>query len=166
MHPIIPRIRRVANIGLYGTLLLIGLTVAAHYLDRYLWERTIVTNDYTHHLLVVTGLVLAVITIAVILYNLRSRLPRLRQLDDLQDKLERYSSMLRLHYLVALLVTLLLAAVIIITHDNLLIMLQLLLFVTLALSYPNMYKIKADLGLLDDEMKQLFGDQYQDATHE
>ena len=162
----ITRIRRAANIGLYGTLLFIGLTVAAHYLDRYLWERTIVTNDYTRQLLVITGLVFAVVTIAASLYTSRQQLPRLRQLDDLQERLRRYATLVRSQFLLTLFVTLLLSAVIIITHDNVLIMLQILLFLTLALSYPNMYKIKADVGLLDDEMKQLFGDQYQDAGHE
>jgi hypothetical protein len=39
-------------------------------------------------------------------------------------------------------------------------MLLLLMVLLLMLNYPNMYKIKADLGLLDDEMTQLFGDAY------
>ena len=39
-------------------------------------------------------------------------------------------------------------------------MLLLLLFVTLVLNYPNMYKMKADMGLLDDEMAALFGNDY------
>ena len=30
----------------------------------------------------------------------------------------------------------------------------------LFISYPNMYKMKNDLGLTDDEMKSLFGDAY------
>lgn len=166
MKILIKRTRRAAAIGLYGTLLVVGLTVAAYYLDRNLWRYTIVTNDYTHHLLVVTGLVLAVVVIAAALYTTRRQLPRLRQMDALEEKLRAYASLVRTQSLATLFVTVLLAAVIVITHDNVLIMLQLLLFLTLALSYPNMYKMKADLGLLDDEMQQLFGDQYLDAHHE
>ena len=41
-----------------------------------------------------------------------------------------------------------------------LIMLLMLLFVTLVLCYPNMYKLKADTGLTEDEMKQIFGEKY------
>ena len=39
-------------------------------------------------------------------------------------------------------------------------MLLLLLVITLMLQYPNMYKIRADLGLFDEEMRHLFGDAY------
>jgi hypothetical protein len=31
---------------------------------------------------------------------------------------------------------------------------------TLFLAYPNIYRIKVELGLTDEEMKQLFGDRY------
>ena len=39
-------------------------------------------------------------------------------------------------------------------------MLLLLHFFTLALCFPNMYKLKVDCGLNDQEMKDLFGDSY------
>jgi len=101
-----------------------------------------------------------VVDIALILFSMRKQMPRLRQLDDIDERLSRYASMVQSGYLITLFVTLLVAAVVVITHENTLIMLMLLLGLTLMLNYPNMYKIRADLGLLDDEMRSLFGDAY------
>ena len=46
------------------------------------------------------------------------------------------------------------------SNQNVLLMLTMVVVLTLFLSYPNIYRIKVDLGLTDDEMKTLFGDQY------
>ena len=63
-------------------------------------------------------------------------------------------------YLGTLFIVLSVCVIIVVTHENTLIMVLLLLFVTLMLNFPNMYKMKTDLGLNDDEMKSLFGDKY------
>ena len=39
-------------------------------------------------------------------------------------------------------------------------MVTIVLVLLLFLSYPNMYKMKNDLGLLEEEMTMLFGDTY------
>ena len=39
-------------------------------------------------------------------------------------------------------------------------MMMLLLFFMAVMNYPNMYKMKSDMGLFDDEMSDLFGDNY------
>jgi Flp pilus assembly protein TadB len=156
----IKSIRLVANIGLYGTLLLSMLTIAEHYLDKYVWVRTITTNEYTRHLFMVVGLVLAVVDIAAVLFAMRRTTPRLRQMDSVDERLAGYRSLIRTTYIATLVVTAIVATVIIVTHENTLIMLLLLLFITLVLNYPNMYKMKADMGLTDKEMKELFGEQY------
>jgi hypothetical protein len=49
--------------------------------------------------------------------------------------------------------------------DTSLLMVTILLVLMLFLSYPNMYKMKNDLGLTESEMTALFGDAYiADAT--
>ena len=146
----IKRIRRSANIGLYGSLLICIFVVAEHYLDQYVWVREITTNEYTRRLFVIVALVLAVGTIAYSLFTMRKNAPKLRQTDGADQKLEGYAKI----------VVFLVGAVIVITHENVLIMLLMLLFVSLVLNYPNMYKIKADTGLNDDEMKEIFGEKY------
>lgn len=153
-------IRRAANIGLWGSLLLVALTIAEHYLDRYVWAREIVMDDYFRHKLLIIGLIMVVADVAAVLLTIRKDIPRLRQLNSVEEKLKRYKSLVRMVYLGTLFIVLLVCAIIVVTHENTLIMVLLLLFVMLMLNFPNMYKIKADLGLNDDEMKSLFGDQY------
>ena len=153
-------IRRAANIGLYGSIAVVALVIAEHYLAQYVWERAIVANEYTHKLFLATGLVLAVLDISATLFTLRKQLPTIRQFDDISKKLSRYLTIVRFVYYVTLVAVLIVGAVIVILNENTLIMLLLLLVMLLILNYPNMYKIKSDLGLLDDEMTQLFGDKY------
>lgn len=157
----IKKIRRSANIGLYGSLLLCLCVVAEHFLDRYVWVREITTNDYTRQLFLIVGLVLAVATIAYALFAMRKNVPRLRQTDGVEAKLQGYSRLIATVYYLSLFTVLIVGAIIVVTHENRLIMLLMLLFVTLVLFYPNMFRIKADLGLLEEEMNELFGEEYQ-----
>lgn len=156
----IKKTRNAANIGLYGSLLLCIATVVEHYLDKYVWAREITTNEYTRHLFLVVGLAIAVVDIAIALFLMRKQTPRLRQIDTVEEKLTGYRRLVGTIYYTSLFVVLLVSAIIVITHENTMIMLLLLLFVTLVLNYPNMYKMKADMGLLDEEMTELFGSDY------
>jgi len=156
----IKRIRTAANVGLYGSLLLCIATVAEHYLDKYVWAREITANEYTRRLFLMVGLVLAVLDIALALFTMRKQTPRLRQMDTVEEKLSAYRRLVGTIYYSSLIVVLIVSAIIVITHENTMIMLLLLLFVTLVLNYPNMYKMKADMGLLDNEMADLFGNDY------
>ena len=160
MSKLTQSIQRTANIGLYGSLLICILVVADHYLDKYVWVREITTNEYTRHLFVTIGLVLAVGTIAYTLFSMRRGAPRLRQTDGEEEKLKGYAKLISSVYYLSLAVVAIVGAIIVITNENVLIMLLMLLFVTLVLCYPNMYKIKADTGLSDDQMKELFGEKY------
>lgn len=153
-------IRTAANLGLWGTLFFGLLTVAEHYLAEYVWAKTIVTNKYTHDLLLYGGWVLVVLVIAIILFTVRRQIPRIRQLDAVEEKLDRYKGMIQTIYYTSLIVSIIICSIIVITHENTLLMLLLLHFFTLALCFPNMYKLKVDCGLNDQDMKDLFGDSY------
>ena len=59
-----------------------------------------------------------------------------------------------------LVVILLLCAFTLFSARNVLLMLALVSVLVLFLNYPNIYRIKVDLGLTDEEMRSLFGDQY------
>lgn len=160
MQTYISKIRRAANIGLYGSLLLCICVVAEHYLDKYVWVREITTNDYTRKLFMVVGLLLAVGTIAYALFSMRKGAPKLRQTDGVEQKLKGYAKLIGGVYYLSLFTVAVVGAIIVITHENTLIMLLMLLFVTLVLFYPNMYKLKVDTGLDDEQMKELFGEKY------
>ena len=159
-NKLLKAIRCAANIGLWGSLLLLALTIAEHYLDRYVWLRTIVMDEYSRHKLLIIGLIMVVADVAAVLLTIRKDVPRLRQLENIELKLKRYKSLVQMIYLGTLFIVLSVCVIIVVTHENTLIMVLLLLFVTLMLNFPNMYKMKTDLGLNDDEMKSLFGDKY------
>ena len=71
-----------------------------------------------------------------------------------------YAAHVRSTYLTMLAVVLLLCALTVLSGRNVLLMLALVSTLVLFLMYPNIYRIKVDLGLTDDEMRQLFGDRY------
>ena len=153
-------IRFAANIGLWGTLFFALLTIAEYYLAEYVWARVITTNDYTRTVLLYGGLIIVVVNIATILFTVRHEIPKIRQLDAVEEKLDRYKGMMQLIYYISLIVSIIVCSVIVITRENVLLMLLMLHFFTLAMCYPNMYKMKVDCGLNEQEMKDLFGDSY------
>lgn len=156
----IKKIRAAANVGLYGSLLICICVVAEHFLDKYLWVREITTNDYTHRLFLAVGLVLAVATIAYMLFAMRNGVPRLRQTDGVEEKLSGYAKLIGNIFYLSLFSVAVVGAIVVILRENTLIMLLLLLFMSMVLNYPNMYKMKVDLGLDDNEMSELFGSSY------
>lgn len=160
MNKEIKKIQRAASIGLWGSMLVSALAIAYFFLSDYLWEREITANEYTRRLMLIAALVLTVVDMSLVLFTLRRQMPRLRQLGDIDSKIRSYRSLVRSIYWPSLFVVTLVAAFVVVCHENTMIMFLLLLFVLLTLSYPNMYKIKSDLGLTSDEMKSLFGDRY------
>lgn len=157
---LIRSIRRAANAGLYGILAVALLTLAEYYLAEYVWVRRIVANEYTHRLFFVMAPLLTVVGISYVLLTVRRQIPRIRQLDDIGSRLLRYRGLVRGVYFILFAVVLLCCAVTVVLHENIVIALLLLLFFTAVMCYPNMYKMKNDMGLLDEEMVELFGDSY------
>lgn len=153
----IRKIRTSSLVGLYCSMALVAAVVALNYFSH--WRVTGVSLAMQRSMLV-CGTVLAVLVTAVALLTIRRFTPKIRQLDDTERKLKLYAgNMARLYY--SVLATVIIECVFVIVSGNtILIMVTLLLVMMLFLAYPNMYKIKVDLGLDDDTMKQLFGDKY------
>ena len=57
-------------------------------------------------------------------------------------------------------VVLIICIFMVLSNQKVLLMLAMVSVLTLFLGYPNIYRIKVELGLTDEEMKQLFGDKY------
>ena len=106
------------------------------------------------------GCAIAVIDLSLALLAIRRRIPRLRQLSQLDEKLKGYASMVKNLYYGTLAAVVALSLIIALTGNTRLIMFLLIIVLTLFLAFPNMYKMKVDLGLDDETMKSLFGDSY------
>lgn len=148
--------RRTANWGFYGSIVAVMLVVVFHFSP---WHISYQQPNVAMWMLI-SGYILAVLAIAMNLLTIRRTPPRLRQLDSLYDKLKGYHSYISNLFTGTLLIVVIECVLIILMSRTTLLMITMLLVLPLVVCYPNMYKMKNDLGLNDEEMKSLFGDAY------
>lgn len=148
--------RRVANLGLYGSIAVVLVTIVFHFSPIQIGYQ----QENVRRWMLVSGTILAVLAIVMVLMAIRRTVPMLRQMDKFEEKLTGYSSYICNLYSSTFFIVLVECALIVLMTDTSLLMVTILLVLMLFLSYPNMYKIKSDLGLTDAEMRALFGDAY------
>ena len=152
----IKTIRRTADAGLWGSVAAVIITALYHFVSPYRFY----PSQYTARWMLVAGSVLAVLAVGMSLLVIRKQIPALRQTDGVEAKLAGYGQHIRSLYLSMLVVVAVICALTVLSAQNVLLMLAMVATLTLFLAYPNIYKIKNDLGLTDEEMKKLFGDKY------
>lgn len=156
MEKNISKIRKTANVGLYGSIGVVLLTVIFHYCPYQVSPQSPLVARW----MLISGVVLAVLAVVMSLMTIRKSIPQIRQKEQLEERVKDYAAYIRSLYLGTLSVTTVECLLIVLMTDNSLLMVTLLLVLLLFLAYPNMYKMKSDLGLLDEEMTTLFGDAY------
>lgn len=156
MQNLIRKIRRTANWGLYGSIVAVLLVVIFHFSP---WHITYQSPQVSRWMLI-AGAILAVLAVVMALMTIRKTTPRLRQLSDLDQKLTGYTSYITNLYRGSLSIVIIECVLILLMSDTSLLMITILLILLLFLAYPNMYKMKNDLGLTEDEMTSLFGSDY------
>lgn len=152
----IKNIQRTSRIGLWGSVAAVILTVVFIYASPWRFY----PSEYTSRWMLVAGSVLAVLAVSMTLLSVRRRIPQLRQMEEQESKLAGYESHVGSLYLTMLAVVVLLCAFTLLSARNVLLMLAIVSVLVLFLNYPNIYRMKVDLGLTDEEMRQLFGDKY------
>ena len=148
--------RRSANIGLYGSIV-VALAVVLFY---YISPLRFYLQASAARMMMLGGVALAVLVVAMALLTINRKPRRLRQIDDIDRRFAEYHSMVSSIYSSCLISNVLLCTIITLCHDNILLMFVLLTTLLLFLSYPNMYKVKADLGLTHEQMHEIYGDAY------
>ena len=151
------KIKRNAQLGLWGSAAVVILTSLFLYASPW---RFPAQSDYVNRWMLVAGSVLAVLSLSMALLVIRKQVPRLRQTEGLQAKLAGYSGHIHSLYFSILAVVVVLCAMTLISNQNVLLMLAMVTVLMLILAYPNIYKVKVDLGLSDEEMSSLYGDRY------
>lgn len=149
-------IRQAASIGLWGSVAAVIVASLFYYVSPYRFYPSAHTSQW----MLVAGSVLAVLAVSMSLLVIRRQIPQLRQADRIDLKLEGYASHVRSLYYTLFAVVVILCLFMVLSARNVLLMLAIVTVLMLFLAYPNMYKMKADLGLTDDEMRSLFGDKY------
>ena len=153
---LIKKLRRSANWGLYGSIAVILLAVIFHFTPYHVSYQ----SPQVARWMLIAGTVLAVLAVVMMLLTVRKTTPALRQLDNLDDKVKGYHAYITNLYTSTLAIVFIECVLIVLMSDTSLLMVTILMVLVLFISYPNMYKMKNDLGLTDDEMKSLFGDAY------
>lgn len=151
----IKKIRRSSAIGLWGSVAATVLAGVFHYLPYTFWP-----TEASSRMMLVTGTILAVLTVSMVLLTVRKRVPQMRQAEHLTEKLQAYATYVSQIYLSVLAEVVMLCLMAALGQQDVLLMLALVSTLVLILNFPNIYKIKTDLGLTDQEMTGLFGDQY------
>ena len=151
------KIKRNAQLGLWGSAVVVILTSLFLYASPW---RFPAQSDYVNRWMLVAGSVLAVLSLSMALLVIRKQVPRLRQTEGLQAKLAGYAGHIHSLYFSILAVVVVLCAMTLISNQNVLLMLAMVTVLMLILAYPNIYKVKVDLGLSDEEMSSLYGDRY------
>lgn len=156
MNEYVKTIRRSANIGLWGS---VGVVIlAAFYQIVSPWR--FYPSQYTARWMLIVGGILAVLAMSMSLLVIRKQIPSLRQADTLDQKLGGYAQHIRSLYISMLVVVTLICVFMVLSAQNVLLMLAMVATLMLFLAYPNIYRMKVELGLTDEEMKALFGDRY------
>lgn len=156
------KIQQTAAIGLWGSAAIVIVTAFFSMVSP--WH--FIQNEYTAKWMLVAGTVLAVLAVSMALLGTRRTMPRLRQTDGLEDKLKGYVDYVRQTYINLMVVVLLLCLFTLLSGHNVLLMLAMVTTLVLVLGYPNIYKVKVDLGLTDGEMRTLYGDRYISDRHD
>lgn len=157
IKPCITKIRRAANIGLYGSIGVVLTTLAFYYLSKY---HVSYQTENVQRMLLIGGSLLSVAAVMSLLMMLRKRTPKLRQLESIEDRFKLYTQQTHSIYYSSLVIVIIECALMLVMNDNSLLMITMIIVLLMFLSYPNIYKMKNDLGLLDSEMSEIFGDQY------
>lgn len=153
---LIKKLRRSANWGLYGSIAVILLAVIFHFSPYHITYQSPQVSRW----MLISGTILAVLAIVMMLLTVRKTTPTLRQLDNLDDKVKGYHAYISNLYSGTLAIVFIECVLIVLMSDTSLLMVTILMVLVLFICYPNMYKMKHDLGLNDDEMKNLFGNAY------
>lgn len=156
MKELIKKIRRTANFGLYGSIVVILATVAFHFSKYHITYQ----QPEVARWMLIAGTVLAVLAIMMVLLMIRRTTPKLRQNDNFEEKITGYASYINNLYSSTFVIVFVECVLIVLMSDSSLLMVTCLLVLMLFLAYPNMYKMKNDLGLTDQEMISLFGSDY------
>ena len=152
----IKKIRRYSQTGLWGSMAVAILSCFFLYVSPVHFTQTTQVGRW----MLIAGSVLAVLSVSMALLTIRKQIPRLRQADGIEQKLTGYAAHIRSLYLTMFTVVFIICLFMVLSNQWVLLMLVLVSVLTLFLAYPNIYRIKVELGLSDEEMKILFGDNY------
>lgn len=156
MQQLTRKIRRSANFGLFGSIAVILVVLIFHFSP---WHITYQSQEVFSWMLI-SGTILAVLAVVMALFSIRNTPRRLRELPTVEQKMQGYSSYISSLYKGSLAIVVIECILMLLMSNTNLLMITILLVLLMVITFPNMYKIKNDLFLTDDEMTDLYGSDY------
>lgn len=150
------QIKTASRMGLIGSVLVVAATIAWVWLSKYTFRQT----NQVHTAMLVASCVLAIGGMSWMLLSVRRNIPQIRQLDSIEERLRRYCSQVKGMYYGMLCIILVLCMLCVLMGNRNILMLILLVTLTLFMAFPNVYRMKVDLGLTDEQAREMFGDRY------
>lgn len=156
MQKELKKIKQAAAIGLWGSVAVVIATACYILGSRYYFYQ----SAYTKRWMLIAGTVLAVLAVSSSLLTIRRRIPAIRQTDGVDARLRLYSQHIRSLYYSMLATVVIICLLTVVSSQSILLMLAMIATLVLVLAFPNMYRMKVEMGLNDEEMRSLFGDKY------
>ena len=156
MQQYIKSIRTTSNVGLWTSLGIALITIIVIQVSKYEFH----PDPRTYRFFLIAGSALAIGAALLMFLSVRRSLPRLRQLDNIEERFRRYAEHVRYMYLGTMGCVILECAFVVLSNNRQLIMFLIVLVLMLFMVFPNIYRIKVDLGLTDEQMKEIFGTDY------
>ena len=156
MQKYIKKIRRSSNFGLFGSIAVAMVVILFVVISKHRFYM----DDGSYQRFLIAGLMIAVVDISAVLFSVRKQIPRFKQLSSIEEKLRSYASLMSQIYYGTLIAVAMVIGIVVLSNNTQLIMLLVLMVLSLFFLFPNMYKVKVDLGLDNTTMKQLYGDAY------
>lgn len=150
------QIKTASRFGLIASIVVVAAAILWIWLSPYTFRQ----NDQVHAVMMIAVCVLAIANVAMALLTVRNQFPKTRKMDSVEDRLQRYSQLVSRLYYVTFAVILACSLMTVLTGDRNMLMLVLILTLTLFMAFPNMYRMKVDMGLTNEQAHELWGDAY------
>lgn len=150
------QIKTASRIGLIGSIIVAATTIAWMLWSKYTFRQ----SPQVHSALLVVCTLLAIGGMSAMLLTVRKRLPKLRQLDDVAERVQGYCAVVKGIYYGMFAVIVIMCIGTVLMGDKNMLMMVLLVTLSMFMQFPNIYRMKVDMGLTDQQAKELFGDDY------
>ncbi len=150
------KIKNASRFGLIASLVVVVFTIMWIWVSPYTFRQ----SDRVVSVMLITVCLLAIANMAMVLLSVRNRFMKIRRLETMDERLQQYSAVVVRNYYVTFFIILVCCGLTILSGNSNLLMLVLVLSLTLFMAFPNMYRMKVDMGLTNEQAKELWGDEY------
>lgn len=150
------QIKTASRIGLIGSVIVAAATIAWMMWSQYTFRQ----SPQVHSTLLVVCTLLAIGGMSGMLLTVRKRFPKLRQLEEVEERLQGYCAIIKGIYYGMFAVIVVICTGTVLMGDKSMLMMVLLVTLSLFMQFPNIYRMKVDMGLTDQQAKELFGNDY------